>query len=129
MNNKPKVLIIDDEAMIRLNLKLFLEEEGYVVETAGSAEEGLALIDGARPDVAIVDMRLPAMDGTEFIIRAAKILPTLRYIVHTGSLDYAIPPELIPLGVRPEHILGKPILRLEMITEIVDLVYSEKRDS
>ena len=61
-----RVVIAEDEAIIRLDLKETLEEEGYVVvgET-GRGDQALDLVRGLRPDLAILDVKMPGMDGLE----------------------------------------------------------------
>ena len=59
-----RVLIAEDEALIRLDLKEMLEEEGYaVVGEAGDGEEAIALADSLRPDLVILDVKMPKVDG------------------------------------------------------------------
>jgi len=58
-----KILIIDDEEAIRLSLRGILEDENYEVLEADSAEEGIALVDNASPDLVFLDVWLPGMDG------------------------------------------------------------------
>jgi len=59
--------------MVRINLEDFLEDEGFEVESAGNGEAGLELVDRCRFDVAVVDMRLPGIDGNAFIKEAKKM--------------------------------------------------------
>src|SRR3954454_24329065 len=59
-----RVLIAEDEALIRLDLKEMLEEEGYaVVGEAADGEEGIALAEQLRPDLVILDVKMPKVDG------------------------------------------------------------------
>lgn len=58
-----RVLIIDDEEPIRFSLRGILEDEGYDVLEAGTAEEGLAVVDTESPDLVFLDIWLPGMDG------------------------------------------------------------------
>ena len=67
MSNGPKILIIDDELQIRRALRLSLEAHGYEVVDAITAHEGLALVASARPDLLILDLGLPDMDGLDAI--------------------------------------------------------------
>ncbi len=61
-----RVVIAEDEAIIRLDLKEILEEEGYeVVGAASRGEEALDIIRNLRPDLAILDIKMPGMDGIE----------------------------------------------------------------
>lgn len=69
MNGPARVVIAEDEAIIRLDLKELLEEEGYeVVGETGRGDEAVELVRRLAPDVAILDIKMPGMDG----ITAAK---------------------------------------------------------
>ena len=57
------ILIIDDEEPIRFSLRGILEDEGYEVLEAATAEEGLEVADAERPDFVFLDIWLPGMDG------------------------------------------------------------------
>jgi len=98
MSKLYKVLIIDDEEMIRINLQAFLEDEGHTIFTADSGEDAIQFLEKNTVDLAIVDMRLPNMDGNAVILEAMKLNPELKYIIHTGSSEYTLPEELIAKG-------------------------------
>jgi two-component system, OmpR family, response regulator len=104
-----KVLVIDDEEMVRTNLRLFLEDEGFAVTIAASAEEALLALQDNTFDVAVVDIRLPGMDGNAFVLEAHRRRPRLRYVIHTGSSNYALPDDVEAVGVRREHVFLKPL--------------------
>jgi DNA-binding NtrC family response regulator len=63
----PDILIIEDETKMRRLLDLSLSEEGYIVQTASDAEAGLKLLRQTRFDLVITDLKLPGMDGLEFL--------------------------------------------------------------
>ena len=65
MSNEPKILVIDDERQILHALHRILTENHFQVMTAGTGAEGLALAATAAPDVIILDLGLPDMDGTK----------------------------------------------------------------
>lgn len=69
MNTQPHVLVIDDEPQILRALRTILSEKHFRVSTASRGEEGLALAAAAPPDVIILDLGLPDMDGTEVCAR------------------------------------------------------------
>jgi DNA-binding NarL/FixJ family response regulator len=110
-----RVLIVDDEEQILRGLAAFLEDEGFDVLSAASSEEGLALVVDHQLDAGIVDMRLPGMVGNEFIERAHRLQPQMRFLIHTGSSDYLIPARLSALGIRDEHLFVKPLVDLSLI--------------
>ena len=99
-----RVIIIDDEKMITKMLKGFLEDHGFIVQTAASAEEGLAVMSGEAFDAAIVDLRLPDMDGSEVVARAVALQPRIKCFIHTGSIDYMPSEDLVQLGVDVDSI-------------------------
>ena len=116
-NKIKKILIIDDEDMVRINLVDYLEDEGYSVTSVNSGEEALNLLHSQKYDAAIVDMRLPGMNGNSFILNAHQLQPELRYLIHTGSTTYSVPQELKSLGVSKEHIFFKPLQDMNIIVE------------
>jgi two-component system, NtrC family, nitrogen regulation response regulator NtrX len=88
----PKVLIIDDERNIRRTFKMVLNGEGMTVDTAESGEDGLLCFKADRPDVVILDVRLPGMDGIEVLRRLQaedKSLPVIMISGH-GTIATAV---------------------------------------
>ena len=65
----PLVLIVDDDARIREYVRVNLEMEGYSVREAGSAEEGLEALDEQSPDLILLDVMMPQVDGWEMLRR------------------------------------------------------------
>ena len=108
-----RVLIIDDHDSLRRNLSALLEDENFVVFEAESGEQALTLLEQQGLDVAIVDMRLPGISGAEFIEQAAARYPVLRFIVHTGSVDFVLSESNRALGISETDVFYKPIADLE----------------
>lgn len=79
-----KVLVIDDEQTMLDACKQVLSRRGYEVLTALSGEEGLRIAKEARPDIAIVDLKMPGIDGMEVLERLSEIDPSMVKIVITG---------------------------------------------
>ena len=65
----PLVLIVDDDPRIREFVRVNLEMDGYVVREAGSAEEGLAVLEEQPPDLILLDVMMPGVDGWEMLRR------------------------------------------------------------
>jgi two-component system response regulator (stage 0 sporulation protein F) len=61
------ILIIDDESMLNMMLSGVLISEGYQVHTATNGPDGLKIIDKEKPDIALVDLKMPGMDGQEVL--------------------------------------------------------------
>jgi DNA-binding response OmpR family regulator len=69
MTAKPKILLVDDEQAITANLSPFLERSGFVVAVAADGEEGLAQVSGFSPDLIVLDILMPRLDGRETLRR------------------------------------------------------------
>jgi len=65
----PRVLIVDDDERVREYVRVNLESEGYTVREAGSAEEGLAVLQEESPDLILLDVMMPQVDGWEMLRR------------------------------------------------------------
>jgi two-component system, NtrC family, nitrogen regulation response regulator NtrX len=66
---KPRILVIDDDAGIRESLKMTLEYDGYDVAGAATGQEGLALVEREAPDLVLLDVKMPGMDGLDVLTR------------------------------------------------------------
>ncbi len=66
---KARVLVVDDDRSIRRSMEKFLGDLGYAVSTAADGEAGLAALDATQPDVVLLDLGLPVLDGLEFLER------------------------------------------------------------
>src|SRR5947207_1798308 len=65
----PVVLVVDDDPAVREVVRANLELEGYTVHEAGSAEEGMRLLDAEPPDLILLDVMMPQVDGWEMLRR------------------------------------------------------------
>ena len=86
------ILIVDDDAQLRQSFEKILIEEGHTVRTAPTGEEGVELVKKEVPDLAIMDVRLPGMDGLEAFGIIHDLEPKLFVIIMTahGTTDTAI---------------------------------------
>jgi CheY-like chemotaxis protein len=81
-DGRPRVLLVDDAAAIRNALRGVLEDAGIeVVGEAADGDEGVALAGSLRPDVVLMDLRMPASDGFEATARIVKEHPAVRVVV------------------------------------------------
>ncbi len=113
-----QILVVDDEMDIPRMIRDYLEDvTEYKVDIAPSGEAALEMCSRLHPQLCIVDMRLPDMTGNEFILAAHGKVPGCKFIIHTGSLDYTIPAELLEIGLNDEAILFKPVLSLANFVE------------
>ena len=91
-NDAVHVLVVDDEAAVAWTLQQALEAAQCEVRVAASAEKALRSLAQARPDVVITDIRMPGMDGLEFLAQCQKRYPLLPIIVMTahGTMETAV---------------------------------------
>src|SRR6516164_7432898 len=92
MASKAKLLVVDDELIVRDSLDKWFREEGYEVATADSAQEALAKMAAGRFDLALVDIKMPGVDGVELQKRMHEIDPDMLVIIMTGyaSVETAV---------------------------------------
>ncbi len=84
MDKPARILIIDDDENIRQVLQTILEDEGYVVETADTAKKGIERSENAFYNLALIDVRLPDMEGIELLTKLRETKPKMRKIIVTG---------------------------------------------
>ena len=83
------VLVVDDDASLREFIRVHLEAEGYSVREAGSASEGLAALDEEPPDLILLDVLMPRMDGWEMLRRVQEHhgVDAIQVIMYSGELE------------------------------------------
>ncbi len=118
----PRIMIIDDEERIRQLLFDYLEDYGFSLRACVSAEEALETLTAEPADLCIVDMRLPGMDGRAFILAAQARGLCSKHILHTGSMDFALTPELTARGLGEEDVYFKPCDMALMLKRIQSLL-------
>ena len=88
MKDKKKVLIIDDDANALDLIQRALTKEGFKVHTAASGKEALAEIGKDRPDLVIMDISMPGMDGIEALGKVLGVDNTIPVILNTAYANY-----------------------------------------
>lgn len=101
------VLIVDDDDSFASALKRIVEELGHTCERAGDGQEGLVKFHGWDFDVVIVDLKMPRMNGAEFIREARRIDKNVAVMVITGFADLNSAVETLNLGAY--DYLEKPV--------------------
>jgi len=86
--NKKRILIVDDEENIRLLYSEELKDAGYEVDTAKDAKEAQKKIDIQKPDLITLDIRMPGIDGIEFLRRFRERDKTTPVVLCTAYSDY-----------------------------------------
>ncbi|VEG90752.1 response regulator GacA [Legionella spiritensis] len=95
-----KVLIVDDHALVRMGIRRLLEDlpDMDVVAEAESGEQALALVKSHKPDVVLLDMKMPGIDGWEVTRRLKKSNPQIRIIAVTAICAEPLPSRILQLG-------------------------------
>src|ERR1700728_2358304 len=84
-----RILVVEDDERIRSSMRLALEEEGYEVDDVASGEEALDHFSAQAPDVTLIDLMLPGMDGFEFCraLRRQRGVPIIMVTARTDTHD------------------------------------------
>ncbi|MDH4562851.1 two-component system response regulator RssB [Pseudomonas sp. BN411] len=128
-NPSAKLLIIDDDEVVRASLAAYLEDSGFSVRQASNGLQGLQVFEQERPDLVICDLRMPQVDGLELIRRISELEAETPVIVvsgagvmsdavealRLGAADYLIKPleDLAVLEHSVRRALDRSALRLE----------------
>jgi DNA-binding NtrC family response regulator len=114
--DKPHILLIDDEVIALSNLTHVLEREGYAVTACENGESGLAAMQSTLFDLVLTDLRMPGIDGMDVLRHIRETTPEVPVIMITGhaTLDSAV--EAMKAGAH--HYIAKPF-RLDEAREVV----------
>ena len=108
-SGRPKILVIEDDAVARADLEARLAANGYIVARAADAASALTVVNRERPDLILLDLGLPAGDGFLVLERLRKIaaLAVIPVLVITGRSDAETRKRVEALGIAP--LLAKPV--------------------
>ena len=120
---KARVLIVDDEREFATTLSERLRLRGYEAHAAFTAEEAIAGVGSAAPDVVLLDLNLPGVRGVELLLTLRQLLPQGEIILLSGHLDLAEKIE----GVRIDAfgLLLKPV-EMSELTEKIDAAQAKR---
>lgn len=119
------VLIVDDEAIVRMNLKSIIdwEKEGFfILGEAENGKAGLDLILREKPDIVITDIKMPVMDGLEMILEAGREYSGARYVVLSSYDEFALLKTAMNYGVT------EYLLKLELTPAILKKTLEGQRE-
>ncbi len=112
----PKILVVDDEADMRFAVRMLLERSGHAVIEADNGDAALSRIEETVPDLVLLDMRLPGMDGIQILQKIREKQKDLPIIMVTGYGNVELAEQAIQLGA--DHYLSKPFHNKELIDVI-----------
>ena len=110
-----RILVVDDDDALRETLAEFLEAEGYTVQAAGDGATALFLIERSLPDLVLLDMRMPLLDGPKFMRELDNRGIDVPVVVMTAAEDESYAQN----EFHPSGFVGKPF-HLEELQSAVD---------
>ena len=118
----PVVLIVDDDQRLRDYVRVNLEMEGYAVREAGSADEGLAVLEESTPDLVLLDVMMPEVDGWEMLRRVQERhgVGSIPVIMFSGKIDDQSAAEATSRGA--QGFIGKPFNPQQLIDQTKQLL-------
>lgn len=108
-----RILVIDDEAIVRDSIVAYLEDSGFDIIEAENGQEGISIFNSQQPDVVLCDLRMPKMDGLAVLKQVHETNPNTPFIVVSGAGVMADVVEALRLGA--SDYLIKPIIDLEVL--------------
>lgn len=118
------IFVIDDDNIISANLKDFLELEGHEITTFSNGEDALSRLSHETPDIMLVDLRLPGIDGLELLEKVKDRSQNIEVVIITGHADVPSAVKAIKLGAR--DYIKKPF-DLDEISIIVQKAVSARK--
>ncbi|HEY7039121.1 MAG TPA: response regulator [Methylomirabilota bacterium] len=120
-----KILVVDDEPEVRKLMEHFLTDRGYEVRLAENGRQGLAELETFNPDVVLLDMHMPEMDGLETLKQLSARAPGLPVIMVTVNEDVQTTSNLLQLGAA--DYVPKPF-NLDYLEQAINIQLSAARD-
>jgi DNA-binding NtrC family response regulator len=131
--DRPKILIVDDDYSIRLTMQAILQDEGYLVDIASTGKEALEKTKEQNYNIALLDIRLPDMEGVELLDLMRDGIPKTRKIMVTGypSIQNAV----AAVNQKADAYLIKPVdpdkllatIKQQMDLQQEERAFSEKK--
>jgi len=117
-----RILVVDDETAVVHTLNLIFRSRGFEVRAAKSAEEALEKVAGWRPDIAVLDVVLPGMNGLDFAVLLAQQAPSCRIVHLSGQPRSSELREQAALEGHPFEILAKPMHPEVLLAHLASLL-------
>jgi excisionase family DNA binding protein len=120
----PLVLIVDDDPRIREFVRVNLEMDGFAVREAGSADEGLAALEAEPPDLILLDVMMPKVDGWEMLqrVRERHGVDSIQVVMFSGQVEEDAADQAEAGGA--QAFVGKPFNPQDLVARAKDLLGS-----
>ena len=127
MSESTRILVIDDEESIRRTISMTLQRAGYVVDTAENGKQAIEKAQANYYNLALIDVRLPDIEGTELLSALRETTPKMVKIILTGypALENAV--RAINKGV--DAYLIKPVNTDELLRVIKEQLNKQEREA
>jgi excisionase family DNA binding protein len=116
----PLVLVVDDDARLREFIRVNLEMEGYSVAEAASGEDALSALEGQSPDLVLLDVVMPGIDGWQMLQRMQERHGSIPVIMFSGKVDATSAADAASRGA--QGFIGKPFDPQQLIERAKALV-------
>ncbi len=115
MKEKPSILVVDDDPNISQLVKLYLEKEGYEVRTAGRGDDAVNEFSRLPPDLMVLDVMLPGMDGYQVLrsIRKSSAIPVIMLTARDETFD-----KVLGLELGADDYITKPFDAKELVARV-----------
>jgi DNA-binding response OmpR family regulator len=126
LDKRARILIVDDDESIRNTVKIILEDEGYSVDLASTGNEAIKMTEKTAYNVALLDIRLPDMEGVELLKLIKDNVPRTRKIMVTGypSMQNAI----TALNKNADAYLVKPVDVEKLLNTVKDQLRQQEEE-
>ena len=118
----PVVLIVDDDERLREYVRVNLEMEGYTIHEAASADDGMRVLDELRPDLVLLDVMMPSVDGWEMLrlMHERHGVGSIPVVMFSGKVDDRAADQAAERGA--QGFIGKPFDPNELIAQTKQLL-------
>ncbi len=126
MDKQPQILVVDDDETIRTTMKAILQDEGYIVDLAATGKEAIQKTQEKNYNIALLDIRLPDMEGIELLKLLKDGIPKTRKIMVTGypSMQNAIS----AVNKNADAYLLKPVDVEKLLQMIKEQLYAQEAE-
>lgn len=126
MDKRNRILVVDDDETIRKTMKAILEDEGYLVDLAGTGKEAIQKTQEKTYNIALLDIRLPDMEGVELLKLMKDGVPRTRKIMVTGypSMQNAIG----ALNKNADAYLLKPVDVEKLLNTVKEQLHAQESE-
>ena len=126
MDKHPRILVVDDDETIRTTMKAILQDEGYQVDLAATGKEAIQKTQENAYNIALLDIRLPDMEGVELLKLLRDSVPRTRKIMVTGypSMQNAI----AALNKNADAYLLKPVDVEKLLNTVKQQLYAQEAE-